>query len=38
MNRFPLRLRLSITVEVPTDLRRSEADLPHTWLRNLITD
>jgi hypothetical protein len=37
-HRFPLRPGLSIAVEVPVDLRRSEADLLHTWLRNLTTD
>lgn len=38
IHRFPLRPDLSIAVEVPADLRRSEADLLHTWLRNLTTD
>jgi hypothetical protein len=38
IHRFPLRPGLSIAVEVPTDLRGGEADLLHTWLRNLTTD
>jgi hypothetical protein len=38
IHRFPPRPGLSIAVEMPTDLRRSEADLLHTWLRNLTTD
>ncbi|MFY1673988.1 hypothetical protein ACN27G_29215 [Plantactinospora sp. WMMB334] len=38
IHRFPLRPGLSIAVEVPADLRTSEADLLHTWLRNLTID
>ncbi len=37
IHRFPLRPDLSIAVEVPADLRRSEADLLHTWLCSFTT-